>query len=111
MAKRIDRRTVRNDSELYEETFRKRGVKHIDQYPTPVMKELTVDMTAKIEQISHVWSIGDRYYKLAHKYYGDSKLWWVIARFNGKPTESHLNLGDIVSIPVPLTDALRLVRA
>ena len=111
MAKRIDRRTVGNDSELYEETFKKRGVKHIDHYPTPVMKELTVKMTAKIEQISHVWSVGDRYYKLAHKYYGDSKLWWVIARFNGKPTESHLKLGDVVSIPVPLTDALRLMRS
>jgi len=110
MAKRIDRRTVRNKDELYEETFKARGVKHIDHYPTPTMKELTVEMTARIEQISHVWSVGDRFYKLAHKYYGDSKMWWVIARFNSKPTEAHLNLGDVIVIPVPLTDALRVIR-
>ena len=110
MAKRIDRRTVRNKEELYEEAFKNRGVKHIDHYPTPVMRELTPDLTAKVEQITHVWSVGDRYYKLAHKYYGDPKLWWVIARFNSKPTEAHLNLGDIVVVPVPLTDALRIMR-
>lgn len=110
MAKRIDRNTVRNKDELYEETFRKRGVKHIDHYPTPTMKELTAELTAKVEQVSHVWSVGDRYYKLAHKYYGDATLWWVIARFNSKPTEAHVKLGEIVVIPVPLSDALRLMR-
>jgi len=110
MGKRIDRRTVRNSDELYEEAFRQRGVKHIDHYPTPVMRELTVEVTSRVEQISHVWSVGDRYYKLAHKHYGDSKMWWVIARFNNKPTESHLNLGDVVVVPVPLTAALRAVR-
>ena len=67
-------------------------------------------MIARVEQVSHVWSVGDRFYKLAHKYYGDSKMWWVIARFNSKPTEAHLNLGDVIAIPVPLTDALRIMR-
>ena len=110
MAKRIDRRTVRNKDELYEETFKARGVKHIDHYPTPTMKELTPELTARVEQINHVWSVGDRFYKLAHKYYGDSKMWWVIARFNSKPTEAHLNLGDVIVIPVPLSDALRVMR-
>tara|TARA_B100001758_G_C18404476_1_gene611091 strand:+ start:2553 stop:2888 length:336 start_codon:yes stop_codon:yes gene_type:complete len=110
MAKRIDRRTVRNKDELYEETFKDRGVKHIDHYPTPTMKELTIDLIARVEQVNHVWSVGDRFYKLAHKYYGDSKMWWVIARFNSKPTEAHLNLGDVIAIPVPLTDALRIMR-
>ena len=108
---RIDRATVINKDELYEETFRKRGVKFIRQYPTPVMKEMSVEVTSQVEQISHVWSIGDRFFKLAYKHYGDSSLWWIIARFNSKPTESHLEIGDIVQIPVPLTDALRIMRA
>ena len=110
MPKRIDKSTVRNNNELYEETFRRRGVKHIEHYPTPRMSELTVKITAKVEQVKHVWSVGDRYYKLAHKYYGDPKLWWVIARFNSKPTESHMELGDIVAIPIPLSEALAVVR-
>tara|TARA_Y100001938_G_scaffold149974_1_gene238989 strand:- start:3212 stop:3559 length:348 start_codon:yes stop_codon:yes gene_type:complete len=54
----------------------------------------------------HVWSQGDRLYKLANKYYGDPKYWWVIARFNKKPTEQHYKLGEVVSIPLSLEDAL-----
>jgi nucleoid-associated protein YgaU len=108
--KRIDRRTIRNRAEMYEETFRKRGVKFIDQYPTPKMREITPEMAAQVEQVSHIWSVGDRFYKLAHKYYGDSSWWWVIARFNARPTESHVELGDMIIIPLPLSDALRIVR-
>lgn len=110
MAERINRRTIRNNHELYEETFRERGVKHIDHYPTPKMKELTVDHIHKLENIPHVWSVGDRFHKLAHKYYGDSTMWWVIARFNGTPTESHVNLGDVIVIPTPLADVLSVLR-
>lgn len=108
---RIDRRAVKNESELYEEVFRKRGVKYIRHYPTANMREMTPDLTSQVEQVSHVWSVGDRFYKLAHKYYGDASLWWIIARFNSKPTESHLSIGDLIMIPVPLTDALRIMRA
>ena len=108
--KRIDRRTIRNKNEIFEELFRKRAVKYIDHYPTPVVKKPTMKQRAKIEEVNHIWSTGDRYYKLAHKHYGDASLWWVIAWYNSKPTESHLSLGDVVNIPVPLSAALRVLR-
>ena len=108
---RKDQATVVNRDELYNEVFRKRGVKFIRHYPTPQMREMSIDLTSQVEQISHVWSVGDRFFKLAFKHYGDPSLWWIIARFNSKPTESHLEIGDIVQIPVPLTDALRIMRA
>jgi len=52
--------------------------------------------------ISHIWGVGDRYYKLAAQYYGDPTYWWVIALFNNKPLETDLSAGDIVVIPTPL---------
>ena len=50
----------------------------------------------------HVWGVGDRYYKLASRYYGDPTYWWVIAWFNKKPTESHIEVGDFIRVPLPL---------
>jgi len=55
---------------------------------------------------NHIWSLGDRYYKLAHLYYGDSKYWWVIAWFNQKPTEQHIKMGDLIKIPQPFSEVL-----
>ena len=55
---------------------------------------------------THIWGLGDRYYKLAHAYYGDSQYWWVIAWFNKKPTEQHIKLGDVVKVPLPLQTVL-----
>ena len=50
--------------------------------------------------------MGDRYYKLADGYYGDSRYWWIIAWFNKKPTESHIKVGDIIRVPTSLGDIL-----
>ena len=70
------------------------------------MRHLDSDQLENIEGISHLWTLGDRYYKLADKYYGDSTMWWVIAWFNRAPTEAHLKIGDIIIIPTPLDDWL-----
>lgn len=47
----------------------------------------------------HIWSHGDKLYKLAHRYFGDRNLFWIIGLFNNKPTDSHYSYGDIVYIP------------
>jgi len=91
-----------NGASLYDELFKERDVKFIRQYFTPIMTHLTADQMADISGISHIWSLGDRYYKLADQYYNDSTLWWVIAWFNRAPTEAHLKIGDVISIPLPL---------
>jgi hypothetical protein len=111
MSNRIDRHPIRNKHELYQDAFKKRAVKYIDHYPTPVMKEIAPELISSVEQITHIWSLGDKYYKLAYKYYGNTSWWWIIARFNNKPTEAHLNIGDQVYIPVPLTEAIKIMRA
>lgn len=108
--KRIQRAIVRNQEELYSETLRKRGVKFIDQYETPVLNHPTSEQIASIGRISHIWKHGDRFFKLAHENYGDSRYWWVIAWYNQLPTESHVEVGQVIYIPVPLDKALNILR-
>jgi len=55
-----------------------------------------------------VWGFGDSYWNLANQYYGDPKLWWILAWFNRSPTEAHNKIGEFILIPVPLEDLLSL---
>jgi hypothetical protein len=48
---------------------------------------------------------GDRYDLLALNYYGDTSLWWVIARSNANntiPDSLYPNVGEQIRIPSPL---------
>jgi len=101
-----NRRIFLNNEEEYDEYFEDRGLKFIRHYNTPKLRHPTVDEIAQLHPVGHLWSRGDRYYKLAHRYYGDSRMWWVIAWYNQSPTESHLEIGDSVYIPFPLDKIL-----
>jgi len=110
MPSRYDgRRMGINRMPQYRDLFDERHVKFIKQYFTPTLKFPTVDEMMTINQIGHVWSLGDRFFKLAYKHYGNSTLWWIIAWYNQTPTESHLEIGDIIQIPVPMEGALRVL--
>ncbi len=91
-----------NTNELYEQHFKNRGVRHVSQYNTPRLRYPTAEQMAKLDLVGHNWTTGDRFFKLAHKYYRESELWWVIAWFNQAPTEAHLHVGDLIYIPTPL---------
>ena len=100
------REKIFNDYDLYKKVRKKRDVNSITHYNTPIMPAPTEEEEFSLEIIEHVWKLGDRYYKMAHQYYGDAKLWWVIAWFNRKPTEAHASLGDVLEIPFPLEKIL-----
>jgi len=102
MSRYEGRNLKRNANRLYSNVFKDRDVKYIRQYTTSIHRPLTKEQLDRIRVIDHTWVLGDRFYKLADKHYGDSELWWVIAWFNMTPTESHLKLGDSLSIPFPL---------
>ena len=111
MANRLDsREQVTNAEETYREILEERGVKRIIQYASPNLTHPTAEQVARLVQIPHVWSHGDRFYKLAHEHYGHAEWWWVIAWFNQTPTESHVEIGQVVQIPKPLDRALRYMR-
>lgn len=54
-------------------------------------------------------TVGDRYDTLALRFYGDSKLWWIIASANNMTKASLvLEPGKQVRIPANKAEALRL---
>jgi len=95
-----------NDSPAYKKYLKKRGISKIIQYDTPKLMHPTVEDAANFNSLNHIWTTGDRFYKLADKYYEDPEKWWIIALYNQRPTEFHVKLGDIIYIPVPLDAVL-----
>ena len=111
MASRYDnRRLLRNSNEIYFHILEERGLTSIVQYNTSVFDKVTREERLGITRLQKVWTLGDRLYKLAAKHYGDPTLWWVIARFNYKPTDAHFKIGDMVYIPMPLETMLEHYR-
>ena len=86
-----------NNADMYQETFDSRGV------PEGIRQNRTTffgkDLIEGVSTFDHIWSMGDRYFKLAYKYYGAYEHWWVIALVNNAPTEGHLEYGDVIKIP------------
>mgnify|MGYP003652381576 FL=1 len=108
MPRRYNNRTIlTNQDDLYENTLEKRERNSIRHYSTPSFAYPDEIDLSEITKLPHVWSVGDRFYKLSHQHYGNPTYWWVIAYFNQAPTESELNLGDVVFIPFPLERVLR----
>jgi len=102
----LNRKKVINNSKFYSDFFRDRKVKYISQYLTPKAPYMDVEDRMTISKITHVWGRGDRYYKLASKYYSDPVYWWVIGWYNQKPLESDVVPGSVIYIPVPLDNVL-----
>jgi nucleoid-associated protein YgaU len=95
-----------NSEEMYENLLEKRQVKQIVQYTTPILKYPTESEKEQIDTIKYTWKQGDKYWRLASQYYQDPTLWWIIAQFNKKPTEMHLEIGDELEIPLDLSVVL-----
>lgn len=96
------RKVAKNELEQYSDLFDKRGINHVTQYMSPRFTYVNKDQYKNLIILKHVWQEGDRYYKLAEKYYGDAQDWWIIAKFNLKPTEAHVQVGDVLDIPTPI---------
>lgn len=96
------KRIYLNNDKRYKDFLKDRGVKRINQYASVSLKYPTGAQIASLALITHTWGTGSKLYKLAHKHYNDPTLWWLIAWFNKKPTESHFKVGDQVKIPLPL---------
>lgn len=110
MTSRYDGRKIRtNTSGEYKEIFKERNVKYIMQYLTANMTYPSTEQIMQLSNYSHVWKLGDRFYKLADQYYQDPSLWWIIAWYNKRPTESHVQIGQILRIPLPLDKILQIL--
>ena len=111
MPTRYNRNTIlSNDTEFYAPLRSTRDLKIIRHYPTQLIRNPVLADRMAVITNSHMWKYGNRFYNLAHTYYGDRRYWWVIAWWNGVPTESHIKLGDIIEIPVNIEDALKVLN-
>ena len=106
MSRYLRRSKATNTNKLYDKVFENRGIKKLVQYRTPTLIYPTDEELRDIDRIKYTWRLGDMFWRLADKYYGDPKLWWVIAQFNKKPTEAHMELGEEIEIPLELSKVL-----
>ena len=102
---RYSKYTVLNNSSEYYSPIR-RGKRNIRHYETPRFHNPGVMVRSMVASTTHIWSYGDRLYNLANQYYGDPRLWWVIAWYNGTPTEAHLIPGEPIEIPINIEQAI-----
>ena len=105
-----DRIVLRNKDAVYRKVFKKRNVHFIRHFDTAVIHMPTINELENIKAVQHIWTTGDRFYKLAAKHYNLPSYWWVIAQYNKKPTEAHVKLGDPLWIPLPLSAILSYLR-
>lgn len=109
MSRYRKRRKATNDVYQDEDLFESRGVKIVTQYMTPVFENPSEEKLASISYQEHYYVVGERFFKLAQKFYGDQQYWYIIARFNNKPTEAQLKDGDILKIPTNLQQAIEVL--
>jgi len=106
MSRYNGRRKAVNKNEMYDKLLENRGVQQITQYTTPTLKIIPQEDLDRISSVEYVWKSGDKFWRLAAEHFGDASLWWVLAQFNKKPTEYHVEIGEIIKIPIDLAVAL-----
>ena len=89
MARNKSRSVIMTDDELYEALLEQRDLKKIRHYSTPILRHPTVTERRNLRRVQHIWKTGDTLMNLAHKYYGDVRLWWVVAWYNSRPTDAN----------------------
>lgn len=95
-----NRGLVKNNLPQYKSMLKERGKNFAIMYSSAHTLALTDEEISSIETIPYRWGHADKFYKLAAEYYGDTSKWWIIAWYNQTPTENHVNLGDIIYIPL-----------
>lgn len=73
------------------------GVEHWDVLDLPEIPEQQDDLQYQVKR-----GLSERIDKLATRFYGDSRLWWVIAAANDlEVVPTDLNEGETLRIPSP----------
>jgi len=110
MSRYSNKKIFKNQDDAYSQILEERQVPYIRHYATPTMSVPNVAQRAALTRLNHIWSVGDKFYKLAIKHYGTPEYWWVIALYNQTPTEASIRIGDVIIIPQPLDRVLRSLR-
>lgn len=96
---------MENTSKKYEEIFQDKNVSKILHLTTTSFANIDKDL-GRFEYIYHTWTGNDKLTTLAHRYYNDSRLWFLIGLINKAPNDFYLNVGDALIIPFPVEKVL-----
>lgn len=100
---------IKNNDEDYKKVFKSRfGTLGLIQTGVASFREITDQELLTIDYANETWGLGKRLYKLSYKYYGSPQYWWIIALFNNIGSESEIQFGDVIKVPVPLDRMLTL---
>ena len=88
-------------SESYSSFLNQREMKSITHYISKEYNYPTEDEISELNLIPITWKFGEKFFKLASKYYNDPSLWFLIAFYNKKPTDLHVKNGELIYIPMP----------
>lgn len=104
------REAIRVDASMRPNALNLRGLEETIQSSLLNLRDPNTDDEEfrEIEAHDRVWSLGDKMYKLAYEHYGSTAYWWVIAWYNNKPTDAHINLGEVIMIPTDLEYVVEL---
>lgn len=103
-----NRKIIKNNFSIYSKILEDRDKKELIHYNTAKINFPSDEELKYISFIEHVWTVGDRMYKLSEKYCGDKNNWWIILQFNKIGSEQNIKVGDIIKIPTNLQDVLNL---
>ena len=107
MPRYTGREEVLNDLEEYEDLLESRGKKEILQNEFFRFNRSFSKANFRIK--THIWTQGDKLYKISAQYYGDTKYWWLIALWNNRPTDADYIMGQKIQIPYPINELYREV--
>ena len=81
-------------------------------YETQEMPYPTSQEISGLDFANHIWKSGDRYYKLAHHFYGDSRYWWIICLMNNlvNPFSYDLLPGTLIKIPNEASTIVNMIK-
>lgn len=99
-----------NNHDLYSKKLEERGMKLFRHFSKMKLSNVTSDDMKNLTILDHIFVTGDSLAKLAYKYYGDVRYWWIIAVFNKKPIDNLIKLGDTIHIPMPLEEIHYLIN-
>jgi hypothetical protein len=85
----------------YNKLLKKRKIEGARMLETPLLNSPASLDFSIVDEVQEIWGVGTKLWKLAANHYGDGTLYWVIALYNGKPTDAHWAIGDIIYIPFP----------
>ena len=103
-------KVLNNNKDMYSKQFENRNINSVVQYKMDPLRHLNEREEGTISTISYNWNSSDRMWRLADRYYGDYKMWWVITQYNRIGSEMEIRPGQTILIPYPLSIVLQYMR-